>query len=261
MEWLLCSTQAPPPRAIVELRNCSKAYGRVQALSSIQLQIAAEKTAVLIGPSGCGKSTLLRLIIGLMRPDRGEILFEGREIDFHDMPGLRHQMGYVIQDGGLFPHLTARRNVTLMACYLKWERSETEDRLLELAELTQFPVDGLERYPVQLSGGQKQRLALMRGLMLDPKVLLLDEPLGALDPIIRFELQTDLKRIFQRLHKTVVLVTHDLDEAGYFGDSLVLMREGRIVQQGSVQELMNSPADPFVTRFIHAQQRREQVWR
>ncbi len=248
------------PRAIIELQDCWKAYGRVQALRSIDLQILAEKTTVLIGPSGCGKSTLLRLIIGLVRPDRGAILFEGREIDLHDMPRLRHQMGYVIQNGGLFPHLTARQNVTLMARYLRWKRSEIEDRLLELAELTQFPRDGIERYPVQLSGGQKQRLALMRALMLDPKVLLLDEPLGALDPIIRFELQTDLKRIFQRLHKTVVLVTHDLDEAGYFGDRLVLMREGRVVQQGSIQELMNAPADPFVTRFIHAQRRPQQVW-
>ncbi len=180
-------------------------------------------------------------------------------MDLQDMPGCRHQMGYVIQDGGLFPHLTARRNVTLMARYFKWRRSEVEARLSELAELTQFPPDGLDRYPVQLSGGQKQRLALMRALMLDPKVLLLDEPLGALDPIIRFDLQTDLKRIFQKLRKTVVLVTHDLDEAEYFGDSTVLMREGRIVQQGSIHEMVNAPVDPFVTRFIHAQRRREKV--
>jgi osmoprotectant transport system ATP-binding protein len=180
-------------------------------------------------------------------------------MDLQDMPGLRHQMGYVIQNGGLFPHLTARRNVTMMARYLKWKRSEIEARLLELAELTQFPPDGLDRYPVQLSGGQKQRLALMRALMLDPKVLLLDEPLGALDPIIRFDLQTDLKRIFQRLRKTVVLVTHDLDEAEYFGDSIVLMREGRIVQQGSIHEMIDAPIDPFVTHFIHAQRRQEKV--
>ena len=245
------------PHAIIQLQDCWKAYGRVQALRSIHLQIPAEKTTVLIGPSGCGKSTLLRLIIGLVRPDRGEIRFEGREMDLQDMPGLRHQMGYVIQNGGLFPHLTARRNVTLMARYLKWKRSEIEARLLKLAELTQFPPDGLDRYPVQLSGGQKQRLALMRALMLDPKLLLLDEPLGALDPIIRFDLQTDLKRIFQRLRKTVILVTHDLDEAEYFGDSIVLMREGRIVQQGSIHEMINAPIDPFVTHFIHAQRRQE----
>jgi osmoprotectant transport system ATP-binding protein len=247
------------PHGIIELHNCWKAYGSVQALSSIHLQIPAEKTVVLIGPSGCGKSTLLRLIIGLVRPDQGEIHFEGSEMHLQEMLKIRHQMGYVIQNGGLFPHLTARLNVTLMARHLEWKKSEIEGRLLELAELTQFPPDGLERYPVQLSGGQKQRVALMRALMLDPKVLLLDEPLGALDPIIRFELQTDLKRIFQKLHKTVVLVTHDLDEAEYFGDSIVLMREGQIVQQGSVQEMVNAPVDPFVTRFIHAQRRHEGV--
>ena len=244
---------------IIELHDCCKSYGSVQALSSIHLRIPAERTVVLIGPSGCGKSTLLRLIIGLVRPDRGEIGFEGSEIHLQDILELRRQMGYVIQNGGLFPHLTARQNVTLMARHLEWNKRDIEDRLLALAELTQFPSDGLERYPVQLSGGQKQRVALMRALMLDPKVLLLDEPLGALDPIIRFDLQTDLKRIFQKLHKTVVLVTHDLDEAEYFGDVIVLMRDGQIVQQGSIREMMNTPVDPFVSRFIHAQQRHEQV--
>ncbi|HVP80566.1 MAG TPA: ATP-binding cassette domain-containing protein [Thermodesulfobacteriota bacterium] len=231
----------------------------MQALSSIHLRIPAERTVVLIGPSGCGKSTLLRLIIGLVRPDRGEIGFEGSKIHLQDILELRHQMGYVIQNGGLFPHLTARQNVTLMARHLKWKKRDIEDRLLALAELTQFPPDGLERYPMQLSGGQKQRVALMRALMLDPKVLLLDEPLGALDPIIRFDLQTDLKGIFQKLHKTVVLVTHDLDEAEYFGDVIVLMRDGQIVQQGSIREMMNAAVDPFVSRFIHAQQRHEQA--
>jgi osmoprotectant transport system ATP-binding protein len=249
------------PHEIIELCDCWKSFRSVQALSSIHLRISAEKMVVLIGPSGCGKSTLLRLIIGLVRPDRGEIRFEGSEIHLQDMLKLRHQMGYVIQNGGLFPHLTARRNVTLMARHLKWQKRDIEDRVLALAELTQFPPDGLERYPVQLSGGQKQRVALMRALMLDPKVLLLDEPLGALDPIIRFDLQTDLKRIFQELHKTVVLVTHDLDEAEYFGDVIVLMRDGQIVQQGSIREMLNAPVDPFVTRFIHAQQRHEQVSR
>ena len=245
---------------IIEIHDCWKSYGSVQALSSIHLQIPAERTVVLIGPSGCGKSTLLRLIIGLVRPDRGEIRFDRSEFHLQDILELRHQMGYVIQSGGLFPHLTARRNSTLMAHHLGWKKRDIENRLLALAELTQFPADGLERYPAQLSGGQKQRVALMRALMLDPKVLLLDEPLGALDPIIRFDLQTDLKRIFQKLHKTVVLVTHDLGEAEYFGDVIVLMRDGQIVQQGSIRQMMDAPVAPFVSRFIHAQQRHEQVF-
>src|SRR5438105_5633590 len=137
-------------------------------------------------------------------------------------------MGYVVQDGGLFPHLTARSNVTLMARYLGWDGQRIETRLAELAELTQFPTDGLMRYPTQLSGGQRQRISLMRALMLDPDALLLDEPLGALDPIIRSELQADLRSIFQTLGKTVVLVTHDIGEAGFLGDTIVMLRGGRV---------------------------------
>lgn len=140
-----------------------------------------------------------------------------------------------------------------MARHLKWERGRIGERLRELAELTRFPQDGLDRYPVQLSGGERQRAGLMRALMLDPRVLLLDEPLGALDPMIRAGLQSDLKRIFSTLGKTVVLVTHDLGEAAFFGESIVLLDRGRIVQQGAPEELVRNPAEPFVTSFINAQ--------
>jgi osmoprotectant transport system ATP-binding protein len=219
----------------------------------MDLTVEPGQTTVLIGPSGCGKSTLLRLVIGLIRPDTGSVRFERTEVTPANALTLRRRMGYVIQDGGLFPHLTARGNVALMARYLGWDEERIETRLAELAELTQFPRDGLDRFPVQLSGGQRQRVALMRALMLDPDVLLLDEPLGALDPMIRSELQTDLRKIFQTLGKTVVMVTHDIGEAGFFGDAIVLLREGRIVQQGTLEELVYSPADPFVTQFINAQ--------
>jgi osmoprotectant transport system ATP-binding protein len=164
-------------------------------------------------------------------------------------------MGYVIQDGGLFPHLTARGNVTLLARYLGWAPERVEPRLGELTELVRLPADALGRYPIQLSGGQRQRISLLRALLLDPVMLLLDEPLGALDPIIRSELQTDLRHIFQALSKTVVLVTHDLAEAAFFGDLIVLFRAGRIVQQGTLDDLERAPVDPFVTQFIQAQQR------
>jgi osmoprotectant transport system ATP-binding protein len=234
---------------MLELRGLSKLYGKMEALQPTDLRIAPGRTTVLLGPSGCGKSTLLRLMLGLLRPDTGTLIFDGKPIE----PSLRHRMGYVVQDGGLFPHLTARGNATLMAHYLGWESARIDNRVAELAELTQFPPDGLDRYPAQLSGGQRQRVSLMRALMLDPDVLLLDEPLGALDPIIRHDLQTDLRRIFQTLAKTVVLVTHDLGEAGYFGDHLVLLRAGRIVQQGTLLDLVKRPADPFVTQFINAQ--------
>ena len=162
-------------------------------------------------------------------------------------------MGYVLQDGGLFPHLSARNNVSLMAEHLGWSSKRIVSRIEELAELTHFPVDGLDRFPLQLSGGQQQRVSLMRALMLDPEVLLLDEPLGALDPMIRFELQNDLREIFSRLRKTVVMVTHDLAEAAFFGDTIVLLRGGRIVQKGTLQQMLGAPADEFVTRFIQAQ--------
>ncbi len=208
---------------------------------------------VLIGPSGCGKSTLLRLIIGLLWPDQGHVYFQGREIVPESVLVLRQKMGYVIQEGGLFPHLTAGNNVTLMARHLKWSHSRIQQRLQELIAITRFPREGLDRFPGQLSGGQRQRVSLMRALMLDPDVLLLDEPLGALDPMIRTELQVDLKGIFKELKKTVVLVTHDLGEAAYFGDVIVLVREGQIVQTGTLPELLQTPAEPFVTDFINAQ--------
>src|SRR5438105_15428090 len=236
-----------------ELTGVAKSYGRQQALHTTDLAIPPGRITVLIGPSGCGKSTLIRLMIGLLRPDTGSVRFAGTEITAANVQMLRWRMGYVVQDGGLFPHLTAGDNVTLMARYLSVQRAKTESRLEELCGLTRFPADGLARYPVELSGGQRQRVSLMRALMLEPDVLLLDEPLGALDPIIRSELQADLRRIFHSLKKTVVLVTHDLGEAGFFGDRIVLLRAGRIVQIGTLSELVNAPADPFVTQFINAQ--------
>ncbi|MEF9425852.1 MAG: ATP-binding cassette domain-containing protein [Candidatus Mariimomonas ferrooxydans] len=238
---------------MIELNNISKTFGMSQALKSVTLTLQAGKTTVLIGPSGCGKSTLLRLIIGLLEPDNGSVIFRGTPVVQKNVFSMRRKMGYVIQEGGLFPHLTARQNIILMARYLKWSVHSIEKRLDELLELTQFPRDGLERFPVQLSGGQQQRVSLMRALMLDPDVLLLDEPLGALDPMIRADLQTDLKGIFQRLKKTVVLVTHDIGEAGFFGDEIILFREGEIIQRGILEDLILSPAVPFVTQFINAQ--------
>src|SRR5437899_3103117 len=238
---------------MLELTGVSKSYGRQEALHTTDLSIPPGRITVLIGPSGCGKSTLIRLMIGLLRPDSGVVRFDGTEMTAANVQTLRRRMGYVVQDGGLFPHLTAKGNVTLMARYLGWEGKRIDSRLGELAELTQFPPDGLDRYPAQLSGGQRQRVSLMRALMLDPMVLLLDEPLGALDPLIRSELQDDLRRIFRTLGKTVVLVTHDLGEAGFFGDHIVLLLAGQMVQQGTLGDLIHSPADPFVTRFVNAQ--------
>ena len=238
----------------IALRNVEMRFGDVVALDSTSLQIAAGQTTVLIGPSGCGKSTILRLIIGLLMPTSGTVEFEGAPVSQNNILTLRRRMGYVIQDGGLFPHLTAAQNVTLMARYLHiLQEDEIQAKLDELCELTRFPQEGLARYAVELSGGQRQRVSLMRALALDPDVLLLDEPLGALDPMVRASLQTELKEIFSRLGKTVILVTHDMAEAGYIADSIVLMREGQIIQQGTLDDLRERPADNFVSEFITAQ--------
>jgi len=240
---------------MIELRGVSKSFGQTPVLRSFDLAVTPGITTVLIGPSGCGKSTLLRLMIGLVRPDLGSVSFEGRDVFPQSLLSLRRRIGYVIQEGGLFPHFTARQNVVIMAQYLRYGSHRIEGRLRELANVTLFPMEGLDRFPAELSGGQRQRVSLMRALMLDPDVLLLDEPLGALDPMIRADLQTDLKRIFQALKKTVVLVTHDMGEAAFFGDLIILLRDGGIVQSGRAEDLICSPADPFVTRFVNAQRK------
>jgi len=236
-----------------KVTGVSKTFGDLQALHEVDLSVQAKQTTVLIGPSGCGKSTLIRLMVGLIWPDEGTVTYEGHVLTTANVLSLRQKMGYVIQEGGLFPHLTARKNVALMANYLGWAEDRIDSRIETLATLTHFPADGLDRFPGELSGGQRQRVGLMRALMLDPDVLLLDEPLGALDPMIRADLQSDLRSIFQTLGKTVVMVTHDMGEAGFFGDQIVLMREGKIVQIGSLKNLMQNPAHEFVTHFIHAQ--------
>lgn len=238
---------------MLTLDNVSKRFGRTQALHEVSLRIEPARTTVLIGPSGCGKSTLLRLMIGLLRPDTGTVRFDGTSLHAADLQAVRHRMGYVIQEGGLFPHLTARANVGLLPRHLGWPAERFDARLRELAELVHLPVERLDAYPAQLSGGQRQRVGLMRALVLDPDVLLLDEPLGALDPMIRSDLQHDLRTIFRRLEKTVVLVTHDMGEAAFLANTIVLLREGVIVQEGPLHALTETPAAPFVTRFIRAQ--------
>ncbi len=230
-----------------------KSLGGDEIIRGVDLAITAGRTTVLIGPSGCGKSTLLRLLLGLLTPDDGRVLFDGEPLTLKTERMVRHRTGYVLQDGGLFPHMTARANVTLLAKNLGWDQDRIAERLDELLTLTKFPRDGLGRHPQQLSGGPRQRVALMRALMLDPDVLLLDEPLAALDPMIRFDLQTDLRGIFRELGKTTVIVTHDLGEAAYFGDEIVLLRDGAIIQQGTIDDLVERPRDPFVTQFVSAQ--------
>lgn len=238
---------------MIELKSVSKAFGATVALHETDLSIETGKTTALIGPSGCGKSTVLRLIIGLLKPTTGILTIDGQRVSPANLLELRQRIGYVIQEGGLFAHLTAAQNVLLMAKHLKRPVAQMETRLHELCELTHFPRNGLGRYPVELSGGQRQRVSLMRALMLEPSVLLLDEPLGALDPMVRARLQEELKEIFQRLRQTTVLVTHDMAEAAFLADRMVLLNEGRIVQSGTLDDLRIKPASAFVREFLNAQ--------
>jgi osmoprotectant transport system ATP-binding protein len=239
--------------AIVALNGAAKRYGGANALQPTTIEFGAGQTTALIGPSGCGKSTILRLIVGLIAPTAGTVTFDGTAVGGDDLRGQRRRMGYVIQDGGLFPHLTAERNVTLMARQTGVAEGRIRERLDELCALTRFPAEGLTRYPAELSGGQRQRVSLMRALMLQPDALLLDEPLGALDPMVRASLQTDLKEIFRELGQTVILVTHDMGEAAYLADHIILMEAGQIVQSGTLADLRERPATPFVSEFLRAQ--------
>jgi osmoprotectant transport system ATP-binding protein len=234
--------------------SVSKSYGKKPVLVDVDLTIPRNQTTVFIGPSGSGKSTLLGIMAGLLEPESGEILFDGLPINRKALPMIRRRLGYVIQDGGLFPHLTGLANAALMARYLGWNEKRIAARARELADLTRLPIDVLDRYPSEMSGGQRQRVSLIRALMLEPEVLLLDEPLGALDPMIRAGLQHDLLAIFRRLQKTVALVTHDLAEAAFFADQIVLMHDGHLIQKGNLGDFAHNPVTPFVTDFVRAQQ-------
>lgn len=239
--------QAPP---LFDLCRVVKRYGDTPAIDGLTLAFARGAVTALIGSSGSGKSTLLRLLTGLVRPDTGEVRFDGRALAARDLEQARQRMGYVIQEGGLFPHLTAFGNLALLPRHLGWSSGRVRTRAGELAALVRLPLPLLQHYPAELSGGQRQRVALMRALMLDPPALLLDEPLGALDPIVRLELQDELGRVFAELGKTVVLVTHDVAEAAWLAPRLVLLHRGRVLQDGSFDELRRHPADDHVRRFL-----------
>lgn len=239
---------------MIAFESVTHDYQGVTALHDVTLSLHPGTTTALIGPSGCGKTTLMKVAVGLLIPSHGQVRIGAQVLEPANVIPLRHRIGYVIQSGGLFPHLTAQENVTLCARHLRRPALWITERFHALAELVRLPGDLLDRYPGQLSGGQRQRVSVMRALMLDPDVLLLDEPLGALDPMVRHELQQDLRALFDRLEKTVVLVTHDLAEAAFFADTIVLMREGRIVQQGPYGDLQRAPADAFARAFLAAQQ-------
>ena len=238
---------------MIALRAVTKRFGGVVALDRVSIDVAAGATHVLLGSSGSGKSTVLRLILGLTAPDEGTVIVDGAAVAASTRVALVRRMGYVVQDGGLYPHLSAFDNVALAAEAQRWPRARIAARVAELTDLAGLDGDMLRRYPRELSGGQRQRVGLMRALVLDPPILLLDEPLAALDPIVRAELQEQLGRLFARLAKTVVLVTHDIREAARLGHTITLLTAGRVVQHGTFADLAERPASPFVTQFLTAQ--------
>ncbi|MCA8965701.1 MAG: ATP-binding cassette domain-containing protein [Planctomycetes bacterium] len=228
------------------------AHGQpVTALAGLDLEIAVGQTVALLGPSGCGKTTTLRLINRLIEPTSGRVLVGGRDAASIDPIELRRGMGYVIQSGGLFPHMDVSANIGLLCELEGHERARIDARVDELLELVRLdPASYRHRYPGELSGGQRQRVGVARALALDPPVLLMDEPFGALDPITRGELQRDFKALEALVDKTIVLVTHDLDEAFLLADRIAVLRRGELLQFATPQELIDRPADPWLARFV-----------
>jgi len=236
---------------MIELHEVGKSYGGVPAVDGLSLRIEAGEFVALVGASGSGKSTTLKMINRLVEHDRGRILFQGEEIRSFQPEVLRRRMGYAIQSIGLFPHWTVARNVATVPELLGWPRARIDTRVDELLTLLGLaPASFRQRYPQQLSGGQQQRVGVARALAADPEVLLMDEPFGALDPITRLTLQDELARIHRTSGKTIVLVTHDIDEALRLATRIVLLDHGRLLQAGTPAQLLEQPANPWVADFI-----------
>lgn len=238
---------------MITLEHVTKRYAKtgVVAVNDVSLHVPEGVTVALIGPSGCGKTTTMRMINRLVDPTSGDILVNGENVTQVDPVLLRRHIGYVIQQVGLFPHMTIAQNIASVPKLLKWNPARIAQRTDELLHLVGLePALMLDRYPTQLSGGQRQRVGVARALAADPPVLLMDEPFGALDPVARALLQTEFREILKRVRKTVVLVTHDLDEAARLSDRIAIMNAGRIVQYDTPNAVLSQPADAFVENFV-----------
>ncbi|MBT2616232.1 MULTISPECIES: betaine/proline/choline family ABC transporter ATP-binding protein [unclassified Bacillus (in: firmicutes)] len=236
---------------MLKIENVSKIYkGGKKAVKNISLDIKKGEFICFIGPSGCGKTTTMKMINRLIEPSEGNILINGENIMDKDPVELRRQIGYVIQQIGLFPHMTILENITLVPKLLKWNEQKKKERALELLKLVDMGPEYLERYPYELSGGQQQRIGVLRALASNPPLILMDEPFGALDPITRDALQEEFKNLQRTLDKTIVFVTHDMDEAIKLADRIVILKAGEIVQVGTPDEILRYPANEFVEEFI-----------
>jgi osmoprotectant transport system ATP-binding protein len=238
---------------MLALQNIIKTFEGKSVLTDVNLTVPKGATHALIGSSGSGKTTLLRITLGLIPFDKGYVKINDQALSSFSPIEWADRIGYVPQDGGLFPHMSAFENVSLIAKLRGWNKQKINIRVEELRKLVDLEPLILNQYPFEMSGGQQQRVAIMRAAMMEPDVMLLDEPMAALDPLIRRSLQQELKSIFQRLGKTVLLVTHDLGEAVFLAEQITLLHEGKVVQTGKYRDLLLHPAEPFVTAFINAQ--------
>ncbi|NLC41369.1 MAG: betaine/proline/choline family ABC transporter ATP-binding protein, partial [Erysipelothrix sp.] len=235
---------------MINFNNVSMSYGDNLIIKNMNLHIPKGELVVLIGPSGCGKTTSLQLMNRLIDPDSGTIEIDGKDIHKVNVIDLRRQIGYVIQEIGLFPHMTIRQNIEIVPKLLKWDEKKRLARTQELMKIVGLnPEEFMDRYPAKMSGGQQQRIGFLRALAADPPIILLDEPFGALDPVTRDSLQDELKRLQKELNKTMVFVTHDMDEAIKIADRIVIMNEGQIVQYDTPEEILLNPANQFVEKF------------
>lgn len=236
---------------MIQFKDVSMSYGENEVIHKLNLEISQGQLVVLIGPSGCGKTTTLQLINRLLNPSSGQVLIDGVDIQTLNPVELRRSIGYVIQEIGLFPHMTIEQNIEIVPKLLKWPEDKRKARTKELMQLVEMDPDTyLSRYPADLSGGQQQRIGLLRALAVQPPIILMDEPFGALDPITRDSLQDEIKKLQKKLKKTIVFVTHDMDEAIKIADTIVLMKDGVVVQAASPDQLLSDPANAFVEQFI-----------
>lgn len=236
---------------MLRMENVTKTYkGGKKAVNNVSLDIKKGEFICIIGPSGCGKTTTMKMINRLIEPSNGKIYINDEDLLTQDAVKLRRKIGYVIQQIGLFPHMTIEENITLVPRLLKWTSDKKSKRAEELLSLVDMPKDYLNRYPNELSGGQQQRIGVLRALAANPPLILMDEPFGALDPITRDSLQEEFKRLQRSLDKTIVFVTHDMDEAIKLADRIVIMKDGEVVQFDSPEEILRNPANEFVEDFI-----------
>ncbi|MCY9208617.1 choline ABC transporter ATP-binding protein OpuBA [Bacillus subtilis] len=236
---------------MLTLENVSKTYkGGKKAVNNVNLKIAKGEFICFIGPSGCGKTTTMKMINRLIEPSAGKIFIDGENIMDQDPVELRRKIGYVIQQIGLFPHMTIQQNISLVPKLLKWPEQQRKERARELLKLVDMGPEYVDRYPHELSGGQQQRIGVLRALAAEPPLILMDEPFGALDPITRDSLQEEFKKLQKTLHKTIVFVTHDMDEAIKLADRIVILKAGEIVQVGTPDDILRNPAGEFVEEFI-----------